>query len=368
MNTAHWEITSEYGFLSAVAPEKALEQTLAALETTQAEALKHLVDGRIGKKRDYVFALPNLSTSLQELANNPTHLEILFMLYGYAASAWVRGGEHKKVPSNISQTLDWLGRQLGRPPMLSYAGMVLNNWRLRNQTKGFTPQNLDLTLTFTDLIDESWFFRVHIAIEAQAGQILQAMMDVQDAIEEQDNHAVLACLRTMQSGLVQITKTFHDMPKLCDPDIYFQDIRPYLMSFEADVVFEGVSPNPTPLRGGSGAQSSIVPAMLACLGIDHQENQLTANLQDMRQYMPREHREFIQCMQKSQLRQFCAAYAPLRDAYNHVLRNLITFRRAHLYYARTYIFEKSTNPIGTGGTEYMSFLSKLIDETAEQLL
>jgi len=289
------------------------------------------------------------------------------MFFGYLASAWIGMG-NTTIPETISLPLVYLAEKVERPPMLGYAGMVLHNWQLKDKSKGFTPENIKLIFRITDLIDESWFFRVHIAIEAQAGAMLRAMVDVQDAITEEDNQAVLGHLRTMQRGLVQITKTFHKMPELCDPDIYFQQVRPYLMSFGKDILFEGVTPNPTPLRGGSGAQSSIVPAMLAGLGIAHQESQLTASLQDMRPYMPREHRDFIQQMGHSKLRDYCKQHAPLRDAYNHVLRNLITFRRAHLYYARTYIFEKSTNPIGTGGTEYMSFLSKLIDETAEQLL
>jgi hypothetical protein len=73
-------------------------------------------------------------------------------------------------------------------------------------------------------------------------------------------------------------------------------------------------------------------------------------------------------MRQIRLREYCKTRPHLADAYNHVLRQLMTFRRAHLYYARTYIFEKSTNPVGTGGTEYMAFLSKLIDETAQFML
>src|SRR5690606_13120937 len=112
-------------------------------------------------------------------------------------------------------------------------------------------------------------------------------------------------------------------------DIYYQKIRPYLMSFDDTIIFEGIQPNPTPLRGGSGAQSSIVPIMLAGLGIDHQSSQLTANLKDMQRYMPREHRQLIDDMHHSTLRDYCQQHPPLRDAYNHVLRQLITFRRAH---------------------------------------
>lgn len=295
-------------------------------------------------------------------------LELLHMLYGYAASAWVHGTGQSVIPAHIAEAFIQISARLKRPPMLGYTGMVLANWRLVDTVKGFVPDNIRLGVCFTDIIDEAWFFRVHIAIEAQAGAILHALLTTKATIAADDKQAVLSQLRTMQTGLVDITRTFHRMPDHCDPDVYYQQVRPFLMSFDEQVIFAGVTPNPSPLRGGSGAQSSIVPALLAGLGIQHQSTALTANLHDMRRYMPLQHQQFIIAMQNHPLRDYCAAYAPLRDAYNRVLQHLITFRRAHLYYARTYIFEKSTNPIGTGGTEYMGFLSKLIDETAEQRL
>lgn len=295
-------------------------------------------------------------------------LEIKHMLYGYLASAWVHGTDNLTIPPPIAQSLVWLSAQVDRPPMLAYAGMVLCNWKRLAMGDDFSPENLALHLRFTTLIDEAWFFRVHMAIEAQAGVMLAALSAARAAVATDDRQKVLTCLRDIQAGLVKITQTFHRMPDLCDPDIYYQQVRPFLTGFDERIVFGDVDPNPTPLRGGSGAQSSIVPALLAGLGIAHQSTALTHNLTDMRRYMPHEHRAYIQSMVGHPLRDYCAGYAPLRDAYNRVLQHLITFRRAHLYYARTYIFEKSTNPIGTGGTEYMGFLSKLIDETANQRL
>jgi indoleamine 2,3-dioxygenase len=294
--------------------------------------------------------------------------EQAFQRYGYWLCTWVHGFGEKVIPAQLAIPFSRLAASLERPPMLAYAGMVLGNWQVIEANKAFIPENIRLHWQFRDLVDESWFFRVHVAIEGQAGAMLHALETVREAIAADEMHTVLVALRTMQAGLVQITRTFHEMPKLCDPDVYYQQVRPLLMSFGADVIFEGVEPKPSPLRGGSGAQSSIVPAMLAGLGIDHESNELTSNLTDMRRYMPKAHRDFIDSLHGHPLREYCKARPPLVDAYNYVLRNLITFRRAHLYFARTYIFEKSTNPVGTGGTEYMAFLSKLIDETAKQLL
>lgn len=372
MTKSQWYVSAKQGFLSSEQPGQYWLAMLAYLPDAYTKITQN-----ISKNQTFHDILPhiNLKTNdsstfdVSKICNSGDSMliEMAFSLFGYLASAWVGEGNHK-IPESISLPLVDLATCLNRPPMLSYTGMVLNNWRLKDEALGFTPKNIELLFHFTDLIDESWFFQVHVAIEAQAGKMLRSMVDVQDAIAEEDQQAVLVHLRTMQAGLVQITQTFHEMPDLCDPDVYFQKIRPYLMSFGKNIIFEGVSPNPTPLRGGSGAQSSIVPAMLAGLGIGHRESELTANLTDMRLYMPIEHREFVAKMNQSKLRDYCKTHPPLKDAYNHVIRQLITFRRAHVYYARAYIFAKSTNPVGTGGTAYMSFLSKLIDETIEQLL
>jgi indoleamine 2,3-dioxygenase len=369
-----WDIRPITGFLIESKPLSNVGEIDNPFPSQAAEALEALAARlpaliQAGTLLSALTDLPPVALDDDQLAEIDARvLERLFALYGYLASAVIHGAGQSLLPLALALPLTQIAAALDRPPMLGYAGQVLHNWRLIEPAGGFSPENIELLLTFTDLPDESWFFKVHIAIEAQAGELLDAMREVFAAIARADDFAVQDCLRRMHHGLVQITRTFHLMPEGCDPDIYYQQVRPFLMSFDASVIFEGVSPNPTPLRGGSGAQSSVVPAALACLGIAHAANELTASLMDMRPYMPREHRAFIAEMGQSTLRDYCAVRAPLRDAYNHVLRQLITFRRAHLYYARTYIFAKSINPVGTGGTSYMTFLSKLIDETGEQFL
>ncbi len=369
-----WEVTPERGFLLRPAPladlraeETSLPESAAAILEASAENLVQAVESRMVPALLTPLAALDWHTSIALDDLSERVLERLFALYGYFASALVHTG-NEVIPEAVAQPLTMLAQFLGRPPMLAYAGMVLANWRLHDPAAGFTPENIALLNRFTSLRDEGWFFQVHAAIEGQAGALLGALREAESAAEVADSQALQDALWRLRAGLVQITRTFHQMPQHCDPDVYFTQVRPYLMSFGAEVVYAGVAHNPTPLRGGSGAQSSIIPALLNGLGLRHADTELTASLQDMRQYMPRQHRDFITAQRASHIRETCASGDLLRDAYNRVVRQLITFRRAHLYYARTYIFAKSTNPTGTGGTEYMRFLSQLIDETARQLL
>lgn len=374
MTNQHWTIHPKTGFLLYPQPPRTLTlhngcltaESIEALETASTRLPQWLIERNDNAFWRILHTIQFTTINLE--CNELLFIERLFMMYGYFASAWVHGFGKPVLPAAIAQPLVALSQWVQRPPMLSYAGQVLSNWLLKDATAGFVPQNILLLQTFTPLIDESWFFRVHVAIEAQAGEMLDGLSHVSEALAAGDDMGVLMVLRTLQAGLVRITKTFHQMPDLCDPDVYFQQVRPYLMSFGQDVVYEGVDKQPAPLRGGSGAQSSIVPALLAGLGIDHETTELVHTLTDLRQYMPVEHRAFIQQMRQLRLRAYCQSRPHLADAYNHVLRQLMTFRRAHLYYARTYLFEKSTNPVGTGGTDYLAFLSKLIDETTDFLL
>ena len=137
------------------------------------------------------------------------------------------------------------------------------------------------------------------------------------------------------------------------------------------MIFEGVTQfdnQPQTFMGGSGAQSTVIPAVLAALGVEHQHSQLTHYLTAIRSYMPQEHQNFVDSLTTNDLRDYCKHHLHLQDAYNHCLQQVMTFRRAHFYYARTYIFEKSTEAVGTGGTAFMEFLNVLIKETEAHFL
>ncbi len=365
--TTHWHIHPQTGFLLAPYPLQHLGDIDSRLTATTITTLETLAHALPQATRADLADMPLYDFSTVG-DDDPRIAERLFLLYGYFANAYVHQAPAVAVlPRVLAMPLVQLAAHLGRPPILAYAGMVLGNWWRHDPTGAFTPHNVDVRQRFTPLIDEAWFFRVHIAIEAQAGAMLTTLLALRDAIISGDDGRVLDGLRDVRAGLVQITRTFHQMPDLCDPDVYYQQVRPYLFGF-TDVDYDGVPDAPRNLRGGSGAQSSIVPFLLGALGIEHAQTDLTRHLYTMRAYMPRPHQQAIAHISTLGLRAYCAERPPLRDAYNHVLRQLMTFRRAHLYYAREYIFAKTTNPVGTGGTDFMHFLNRLIAETDAQQL
>ncbi|HIC27327.1 MAG TPA: tryptophan 2,3-dioxygenase, partial [Gammaproteobacteria bacterium] len=108
--------------------------------------------------------------------------------------------------------------------------------------------------------------------------------------------------------------------------------------------------------------------------IQHSNDTLRHYLNEMREYMPPNHRRFIEKLESSsQIRGLINQSAKLKDSYNNCLEQLTNFRSLHLKYAGMYIHQQSQqkNPFGrggstirgTGGTPFMSYLKKHHDET-----
>ena len=148
------------------------------------------------------------------------------------------------------------------------------------------------------------------------------------------------------------------IPEKMDPALYYRTFRPYIRFFEG-VVYEGVDAAPLDFRGETGAQSSVVPTLVAFLKIPHRPSRLTDHLADMRRFMPAEHRALIERVEAMPDVRGLADKA----TYNEALEALATFRETHLGFAREYIARWVSDPRGTGGTPYLEWLGQLIAET-----
>ena len=130
-------------------------------------------------------------------------------------------------------------------------------------------------------------------------------------------------------------------------------------------------------RGETGAQSSIIPFLDGALGIEHTNDNLRPYLNEMRDYMPPNHRKMIESVEKrSKAKIYIDKSKKLVKEYNDCLEEIRRFRAQHLEYAASYIHKQSQikNPFGTGGstirgtggTPFMKYLKKHRDETGKQ--
>ena len=304
-------------------------------------------------------------------------LERAMLLYSYIGHGYIWGGTsiEKVIPKNISKTWYKISQKLDRPPILSYASYALNNWKLQDVNKPFDLENIRILQNFLGGMDEDWFIMIHIAIEHEAKEILNNLKTYYlDQNEDQ------SYLENALVSIKKINQIMKRMPEKCDPFIYYNRVRPYIFGWKNNpatpngVIYEGVEEyggTPQLFRGETGAQSSIVPALDALLGVTHSNDPLKEYLDEMRLYMPKEHRNLLNDL--DQWSENNRSNSITEDSSvvlsDEIIKEVHAFRNKHLEYARIYIHEQSlsnqnnSNVVGTGGTPFMKYLDKHLQET-----
>lgn len=288
-------------------------------------------------------------------------LHLYYLRLGFLASAYINQVGQPAVnvlPRSIAVPLCDVCRLLSRPPILSYDGYALYNWRRLDPAGPIALGNIDTFQNFVHLYDEHWFILVHVEIEALAASIFRAIDSAARGLAAGDASPVNAALEAIGAAVWRQVDVLRRIPEKMDPALYYRTFRPYIRFFE-HVVYEGVDAQPLDYRGETGAQSSIMPTLVALMKIPHQPSLLTDHLADMQKFMPLEHRQLIAEVQRlPDLRPFAG-----KEAYNNVLEAMATFRDVHFGWAREYIEKRVADPRGTGGTPFMQWLKQLIDET-----
>lgn len=292
-------------------------------------------------------------------------LRLYYVRLGFVASGYINQvgvAPATVLPKNIAVPLCHAASLLDRPPILSYDGYALYNWKRFDPAGPIALGNIDTIQNFIHLYDEHWFILVHVEIEAIAAGLLGAIERAAAAVNANDAAAVDAALSDAAACVQRQVAVLKRIPEKMDPHVYYRSFRPYIRFFE-NVVYEGVEQTPASYRGETGAQSSVVPALVAFLKIPHQPTMLTDHLADMRRFMPREHRDL--------LNEITAMPDPRplagREPYNAVLEALAQFREVHFGWADLYIHQRVADPRGTGGTPYRQWLQQLIDETRHHM-
>lgn len=288
-------------------------------------------------------------------------LRLYYVRLGFLASAYVNqvGQEPAKVlPHNIADPLCDVCRRLGRPPILSYDGYALYNWKRFDPSRPVALGNIDTLQDFVHLYDEHWFILVHVEIEALAAGLLAGILDAAKALTAGDRPALDGSMKQVVRTVWEQVRVLRRIPEKMNPALYYKTFRPYIRFFEG-VVYEGVDAAPMDFRGETGAQSSVIPTLVAFLKVPHEPTRLTDHLADMRRFMPTAHRAFLERVE---------AMPSVRDLvdrslYNEALEALATFRETHLSFAHEYIAQWVDDPRGTGGTPYLEWLGQLIAET-----
>jgi indoleamine 2,3-dioxygenase len=300
-------------------------------------------------------------------------LRLYYLRVGFLASAYINQvGEQPAtvLPANLAVPLCRAGQLLHRPPILSYDGYALYNWKRFRKDGPISLGNIDTIQNFVHLYDEHWFILVHVEIEAIAARILDAIARVELAMTGEGSW-IDPALWAIEAAIRDQIKVLRRIPEHMDPTVYYRSFRPYIRFFE-NVSYEGVDPASArqlfgagaatasmSFRGETGAQSSIMPTLVAFMKIPHKTSLLTNHLADMRNYMPAEHRLLIERIEAMPSIRGLAGKEP----FNAILDAIAEFRAIHYGWAQEYINRWTADPRGTGGTPYMEWLDQLIRET-----
>lgn len=383
----NYGISEERGMLADPDPSEILPPKFWNIWGTMARQIPRIIVD--GSAHLLIKSMPVLNAN----GLNDFYLPIAMRALSFLGHTAVLHNPHKpvnRIPAPVAIPWYQVAKRLGRPPVLSYASYALNNWRRINLNKPIALGNLHLIQKFTGIPDEAWFILVHVDIEAKAAAVFRGIAHALWAMAHNETNDVDYALQTIAGGIEQMFRTLCRMPEHCDPATYYYQVRPYLFGWKDNpalpdgVIYEGVEEyggKPQKFRGETGAQSGIIPALDAALGICFSDDPLLPYLHDMRNYMPPRHRAFITALEQhpQHLRNYVIdrrqSHPSLCDAYNACIRLVEMFRAKHLEYAHEYIFkwtQKASidNPTnrGTGGTPFMEYLRKHIKETRDHLL
>ena len=341
-----------------------------------------------GRVRHWLDALPD--PQISDWAKDAPEEEVRTAMVHYSflvqAYVWGEPSPPAHLPANLSRPMCALADRLGQAPLLPYSGYVLDNWFRLDKAGPITLDNIAMYQNFYGGADENWFVLVHVAIEAEAGVLLDNAAKLVTVAKDGDEAEATRLLREMDAAWERIYGHFARMPERCDPYIYFNRVRPYIHGWannpalDGGLIYEGMDRfkgKPQALRGQTGSQSSIVPAMDALFQVGHSDDPLKSFLDELHSYRPVEHRRFIEDLAaQSTLRSFVSKSDndELKAAFNACLEQSARFRTRHLEYAASYINKQAGSvagndpDVGTGGTPFMKYLKKHRDENRAQLV
>ncbi len=384
MKLSDYGMSRERGYLAAFELDEVKLPAQLDPIVEAAERLSGLISST--RLRHFLGKLPDPQIEDWAIDAPEEQVRAAMVRYSFLVQAYVWGEPEvpPHLPANLAKPIVAIADRLGQAPLLPYSGYVLDNWARIDKTAPLALDNVGMVQNFAGGEDENWFVLIHIAIEQEAGALLDCAVRLLAASEAADVAACEALLDEMNTAWDKIYAIFWRMPEHCNPYVYFNRVRPWIHGWannpalNGGLIYEGLyDGKPQALRGQTGSQSSIVPAMDALFGVAHSDDPLKSFLDELHHYRPVPHRRFIEGVAaRSKLRSFVTGSGSqsLKDAFNANLEQVARFRTRHLEYAASYInkqamLQPGNDPdVGTGGTPFMKYLKKHRDENAAQVV
>lgn len=397
------------GFLPEALPLERLPIEFEAWEVIVDGLNEYIQNGTVREKIDGMPLLPaGKLTSTRVLQRACSVLGFLTHAY-----VWCPPTVSSRLPLQLSEPMIVVNGRLGLPPVATYAGLCL--WNFISSSESWELNSLSTLQSYTNTQDEAWFYLVSVAMERQGGPCLKNGLAALQACLRGEESEVIKRLDRLNKDIEELTTIMMRLSEKLDPTFFYNELRPFLAGWKGmakaglpDGLYYGNETEPRQYAGGSNGQSSLIQALDIILNVEHfalghrqppapltkghspseLASSVPANnpyLKEMRNYMPREHREFLQALEKcAVLRPFVLANSRasprLLESYDNCLKTLRAFRSKHIQIVMRYISLPARShskgvglsgkgsgggETGTGGTQLMPFLKQTRDEVGD---
>lgn len=339
-----------------------------------AKSLPHSISD--GSLCEQVASLPYINTdNLNTLQLERLKSATTFIVQAYVWFPTFRGSRPNQViPEALSDTLVRVSRLLDEPAIFNYSDDILRNWFKTHDGASMKIGDLDVNYTFSGTQDEKNFNLVHVMYEHTAISAINSIFLAQEAALMRDKEQFMLNMIKLKSSIFEMKQVFLMVKDTVSPDVFKRKIRQFLMGWHntIEIVYSGQDVE-TDLRGETGAQSSVLPFIDRSLGISNnlantQKESFGSIYSDWINYMPKPHREIIYESSPNVIREFSSSFE--RDGAKIVrecVEVVAAMRRAHFATIIPYIRDSDDvsdgNTLGTGGTDYRSYLSHTVNST-----
>ncbi|MDB5583668.1 MAG: hypothetical protein JWR80_8844 [Bradyrhizobium sp.] len=352
-----YQIDETTGFVPPVDPLDALPDRFSPWEAIVPNTSALIRSRRL---RQTLLALPVIDTNGLDDARSEERALLLLTSF---ANAWVWGGDSPDfdIPREIAIPLRALAARMGRPPLVHYASMALNNWQRVDPSGPIEPENMRMQVQLLGGVDEDWFFIGSLAVELAGAPLVGVVRSACLAAIGKDDDALAFELDAIAEAMEPVITALGRMRDWCDPHIFYHRVRPFLAGWpEPGARYLGVSDRPIVHVGGSAGQSSLLQSVDALLGVDHGTARTGTYLKLLRTYMPPGHRRFVEDIERTSrvIERVSTGHDRLRLAHKGAIAQVVRFRTNHIALARDYIVgpSRARDGVGTGGTDFAAFL------------
>ena len=172
MQLSDYGLSRERGFLS----HYEIDEIVLPTQFADAKQAAGLLSGLLtsGRVRHWLEQLadPGLEVWAREATEEEVRTAMVYYSFLVQAYVWGEAEPPASLPASLARPIVALADRLGQAPLLPYSAYVLDNWARLDKAGPINLENIRMVQNFYGGADENWFVMVHVAIEAEAGVLL----------------------------------------------------------------------------------------------------------------------------------------------------------------------------------------------------